>query len=191
MNSTAAMIIGRLQPSSATVGRASRAPRMVPTRAEHTVRPNRASAATSLRWRGAMKLCSMAPTTPEITAVAYPNNSELSVATKVVPVTAWMWLVLTLASFMGSPFSSGRGRGAGRAVDGQADVERRALADLGLEVQRAAVLIHHHAARDGEPLPRALAHFLGGEERIEDTRAHVHRDALAGIRDGDFHLVVE
>jgi hypothetical protein len=35
-----------------------------------------------------MKLKSIASTAPAITAVAYPNSSELSVATKVVPVTA-------------------------------------------------------------------------------------------------------
>src|SRR5688572_12833269 len=100
-----------------------------------------------------------------------------------------MWLVETLASFMAR--SSGRRRGALRSVDRQPDEERRALAHLGFEMQRAAVFIHHDRARDGQPLPRSLAHFLGGEERIEDARANVGRNALARVAYGDFHAVVD
>ncbi len=110
----AARIMGRLRPSSAAVGRAISAPMIVPSRAEHTVRPSSALAAVLLSSRGAMKLCSMAPTAPEITAVAYPNSSELKVATKVVPVTAWMWLVETLASFMAQILRRPRRRWPGR-----------------------------------------------------------------------------
>src|SRR3954468_20161471 len=98
-----------------------------------------------------------------------------------------MWLVETLTSFM----VLCRRRGCCRPVDGQPDVEGGALADFGLEVQRAAVLVDDHVASDGESLASALAHGLGGEERIEDARAHLDRDSIARVADRDLHDIVE
>ena len=48
--------------------------------------------------RGSIKLWTIAPTTPEITAVKYPNTSDDKDDTNVVPVTAWMWIDETVAS---------------------------------------------------------------------------------------------
>src|SRR5688572_30013867 len=62
-----------------------------------------------------MKLNSIAPSAPEITAVAYPNSNELKVAANVVPVTAWMWLLVTFASFIANPFCSGPAQAGQRA----------------------------------------------------------------------------
>src|SRR4051812_14601205 len=64
-----ARIIGRLRPNNDAIGRAASAPIIVPISAEHTVRPNMALAAEDESPRGAMKLWSMAPTAPEMTAV--------------------------------------------------------------------------------------------------------------------------
>ncbi len=65
------------------------------------------------------------------------------------------------------------------------------LPDFGFEVQRAAVFVDHHGAGDRQALARALADFLGGEERIEDARTHFDRNALAGVADGDLDRSVE
>ena len=49
----------------------------------------------------------------------------------------------------------------------------------------AAVLVDHHVVRDGQALARALADFLGGEERIEDALLDVRRHAAARVADLD------
>ena len=47
----------------------------------------------------------------------------------------------------------------------------------------AAVLVDDHVVGDGQALARALADFLGGEERIEDALLDVRRHAAARVAD--------
>ena len=49
----------------------------------------------------------------------------------------------------------------------------------------AAVLVDDDVVRDGQALARALADFLGREERIEDALLDVRRHAGAGVGDLD------
>ena len=49
----------------------------------------------------------------------------------------------------------------------------------------AAVLVDDHVVGDGQALARALADFLGGEERLEDALLNVRRHAGAGVADLD------
>ena len=60
---------------------------------------------------------------------------------------------------------------------------------LGVEVELAAVAFDDHIARDRQALARAAAHFLGGEERIEDARADALGNAAAGVGDRNHHVV--
>jgi len=54
----------------------------------------------------------------------------------------------------------------------------------------AVVRIDNDPAYDVETESSAFAHLFGGEERIEDPRNQVARDARALIRDLDNHRVV-
>src|SRR6266540_3245280 len=86
---------------------------------------------------------------------------------------------------------SGR-RGGARPVDadrGKDDPEAGALADAAVHLDAPAVPIDD-AVNDREPEPRALADVLGGEERIEDPRQHVGRDAGTVVAHGDLDLAV-
>src|SRR5580704_6258900 len=60
---------------------------------------------------------------------------------------------------------------ARRPRHGQANVERRALAYLGLEGKMAMMPVHDHRARHRQTLASALANLLGGEEGLEDMLA--------------------
>src|SRR5687767_12130095 len=66
----------------------------------------------------------------------------------------------------------------------QTDGEARALADLAVAGDRAAVFLHD-AVRDREPEAGALANLLGREERIVDARQLLGRNARAGVADFD------
>jgi hypothetical protein len=44
---------------------------------------------------------------------------------------------------------------------------------LGVEGEIAALLVAHHLVGDGQPLAGSLAHFLGGEERVEPAIGRV------------------
>ena len=59
------------------------------------------------------------------------------------------------------------------AADRQADGERGAGAGAARHLDGAAVLVDDHVVGDGQALARALADFLGGEERLEDALLHV------------------
>src|SRR5262245_18036587 len=63
------------------------------------------------------------------------------------------------------------------------------VAGLRLDLELAAVLLDDLVA-DGEPEPGALAHVLGGEERIEDARQHVGGNAMAVVGDVDRHAAI-
>ena len=75
---------------------------------------------------------------------------------------------------------------AALSVDRQADDERGSAADLGLEVDRSAVLFDHDGVGDRESLAGPLADVLGGEEEVEDPGADFLGDARAGVLDADF-----
>ena len=72
-----------------------------------------------------------------------------------------------------------------RAADGQADGERGARAGAARHLDGAAVLVDDHVVRDGQALARALADFLGREERLEDALLHVRRHSGARVADLD------
>jgi hypothetical protein len=76
-----------------------------------------------------------------------------------------------------------------RGVNRQADHERRANALLRLEGQAAAVLVHNHRASNGQTLSRAFAHFLCGEEGVEDLAANFRRDAPSRIPHPHYDLI--
>src|SRR5262245_17865235 len=63
----------------------------------------------------------------------------------------------------------------GRPRDGQAQGEARAAAGWAVRAELPAVLLHDLVA-DGEAEPGALAHRLGGEERVEDIADDVGGD---------------
>ena len=77
---------------------------------------------------------------------------------------------------------AGSDLGGAGVVARQVDVEVRAAADLAGAFDPALVLLddaeHHRQSQAG-----ALARPLGGEEGVEDARADVGRDALAGVGD--------
>src|SRR3954447_7121299 len=77
-----------------------------------------------------------------------------------------------------------RRRLAGRTVDRQADLERRP-ARTGVDADVAVVLLDDDAPGDVQAQPGALADVLGGEERLEDARAHVLGDARTAVGDLD------
>src|SRR5215831_224840 len=74
-------------------------------------------------------------------------------------------------------------------VDRQPDEERRALAEPGLETDRATVAIDDRGARQRQALPGAATDVLGREERIEHAIADRLGDPGAGVRHGDQHGV--
>ena len=51
------------------------------------------------------------------------------------------------------------------------------------------MLVDHHRTRDREPLARALADILGGEERLEHPRTDLLWNARAVVGDADADLV--
>src|SRR3954463_13477540 len=75
-------------------------------------------------------------------------------------------------------------RQTARVGERQADGEPRALADMAVARDRAAVLLHD-AVGNREPQPGALADFLGREERIVDPRQLLRGNA--GARVADLH----
>ena len=62
------------------------------------------------------------------------------------------------------------------------------LADFGLRIDEAAGLLDDAVDRR-EAEPGALADILGGEERLENLVDDVRRDAGAGVRELDQHVV--
>ena len=82
-----------------------------------------------------------------------------------------------------------RGRGGGRlARTGQVDLYRRAVAGLGIDLDVAARLFDE-AIDHGEAKPGALAVGLGGEERLEHPRLGLLAHPLAGVGDGQQHIL--
>ncbi len=79
------------------------------------------------------------------------------------------------------------GRGGAR----QHDPELGEFAGLGLDLDRAAVLLDDDVVAEREAETGAFAGRLGGEERIEDLVAHLGRDAGAVIADADLDPVAE
>src|SRR5690349_19145529 len=77
--------------------------------------------------------------------------------------------------------SGGVGRRLGQR---QVDLEPR-VAGPGLDLDVAAVALDDDAVRDVQAEPRALAHRLGREERLEDPLEVLLRDAGAGVADLD------
>src|SRR5271165_384027 len=76
-------------------------------------------------------------------------------------------------------------------LEGKMDDEGGALAVLGFEVNRAAMLVDDAGVGDGQSLAGALAHLFRCEKRIENAAAGLFRDAGAGVLDSDFGEVGE
>src|SRR5688500_455553 len=76
---------------------------------------------------------------------------------------------------------------ARRPSDRERDAERGALADAAAHLQAAAVALDD-PVRDPQPEPRALL-TLRGEERLEDVRHVLLRDAAAAVTDLDLDRV--
>ncbi len=70
---------------------------------------------------------------------------------------------------------------------GQVDLEGRAPADPGIDIDMAAELLDD-AMHRREPQPRALARGLGGVERLEDARLCLGVHAAAGVLDDQSHM---
>ncbi len=64
-------------------------------------------------------------------------------------------------------------------------------AGLGVDVDRAAMLLHDDVVAHRQAKPGALARRLGGEERIEHLLLHLGRNAGAVVADADFDVVAE
>src|SRR5688500_14645125 len=77
-----------------------------------------------------------------------------------------------------------------RGFPGNAHDERRAATELGLEGDRAAVLLDHHVVGDRQALAGTLADALGREERIEDPAARGLGNASAGVAHADLAPVL-
>ena len=71
----------------------------------------------------------------------------------------------------------------------QIDLKRRALAGRRFDADEAAAL-PDDAVDGGQTQPRALARFFGGEEGLEQARAHLVSHAAAGVGDREHHVVV-
>ena len=65
-------------------------------------------------------------------------------------------------------------------VHGHGDTKRRAVADFGLHVDGAVVLLDD-PVRQRQPQSRTLAYRLGGVERVEDAGQYVLGDACPGV----------
>ena len=63
-----------------------------------------------------------------------------------------------------------------------------AVADLGLDARMAARLLDE-AIDHAQSEAGALAHVLGGEERLEGACQHVRRHPDAGVADRDHHVL--
>src|SRR5574338_652596 len=83
--------------------------------------------------------------------------------------------------------SSRFGRGCAVAIHWQANRERGAFSGRRSHFDGAAVALDD-LVHDGKTQPGAFAHGLGREERIEDLRQYVIRDAAAGVGEIQLHL---
>ena len=90
----------------------------------------------------------------------------------------------SLASARGPHREEGRG-----AVEGQVDAEPAPHAGA-LDLDPAAV-VGDDAVADAQAQAGPAAERLGGEERVEDPRQHVGRDAAAVVGDLDDDLAVD
>ena len=70
---------------------------------------------------------------------------------------------------------------------GQAHDEGRALSARIVVAKNLAAMLFHDAVADAEPEAGSLAHFLGGEERIEDLVGM--RDSVPVIAERDLNNV--
>ena len=70
---------------------------------------------------------------------------------------------------------------------GQVDLEGRPLLRLGIDLDAAAVLLYR-AVDHREPEAGSLAATLGGEERLEQVRAHFVAHPRAVVRHGEHHV---
>src|ERR1700760_4074569 len=72
---------------------------------------------------------------------------------------------------------------------GEFDVERRALAGCGPNINFSSVLFNN-AVADGEAETGAAPGGFGGEKRIEDAVDVIARNACPGVDDFDFDAAV-
>src|SRR5580693_6919834 len=70
---------------------------------------------------------------------------------------------------------------------GKANDKGCALAFFSFEMNTSSMLVNDHGARNSQALPRSLAYFLGGEEGIEDTGAHLFWDSGSGVSYSNLH----
>ena len=74
-------------------------------------------------------------------------------------------------------------------TNGHAYFEGRAVSHFAVEVDRPSMTLHDDGPGDGQSLPRAASHLLGGEEGIEDLVANRLGNAGAGVLHVDFDPV--
>src|SRR3954462_14550085 len=70
---------------------------------------------------------------------------------------------------------------------GQRDRESGAAADFAVDGDAAAVALDD-AVDDRQPQPTTFTYILGGEERAEDARQNLRRDAGAVVGDANDYL---
>ena len=73
-------------------------------------------------------------------------------------------------------------------VPGQIDLEGRPLARLAVDIDEAIVLLDH-AVNRCQPQAGAFAHFLGGEERLEQMAQSLLVHAAAVVADRQQHVL--
>ena len=73
-------------------------------------------------------------------------------------------------------------------MPGQVDLEGRSLARFAVDVDEAVVLLDDAVDR-GQAQAGALAHLLGGEERLEDVVQGLLVHAAAVVADGQQHIL--
>ena len=73
-------------------------------------------------------------------------------------------------------------------MPGQVDLEGRSLARLAVDIDEAVVLLDDAVDR-GQPQAGALAHLLGGEERLEELCQRLLVHAAAVVADGQQHIL--
>jgi hypothetical protein len=74
---------------------------------------------------------------------------------------------------------------------GQNDPDFGELAELGIDVDCAGMLLDDDVVTDGEAKAGAFSSRFGREERVEHLFFHVRRDASAVIADPDFYTIAK
>src|SRR6266540_214878 len=86
------------------------------------------------------------------------------------------------SSAAGAEWGGGRGRGGvGAGTDHRQFQNKAGAADGGGRAGNPPVVVGQYAVNDRESQTAALAHFLGGEERLKNMRQHFRRHSRAVV----------